>query len=97
MTVTARSGLVPDALSTIDPTPFIDAAIRRINATGRSRFGAVVTLSLLGDMCSEMKCHYLDLPSPLGDIALRDHATSRDELLDGLLRFRATPLVGWAA
>jgi hypothetical protein len=82
----------------INQTRAIDEVIARVRSapTGlklSQRLQADEVMSCLGDLCSLLRCHYLDLPVQLVDLALRDGGTSREELVDELIQMRVHPMV----
>jgi|GEM_PF-3534297 hypothetical protein len=84
MTLQTREGAIDEVISQVR------------TANGRKltqRLRPDEVRSYLGDLCSLLQCHFLDLPVQLADIALRDGGTSRAELVDELIQMRVHPMV----
>lgn len=69
-------------------TTAIDTALCDLIKVDHKRLTPDEVRSLLGDICTQLRCWYLDLPSPLNVIALREANTSKSGLVDALLEVR---------
>jgi len=85
VTVSNRLGAIDEVIAQLRPAPVGQKLTERLRPDE--------VRSCLGDLCSLLQCHYLDLPVQLAEIALRDGGTSRSELVDELLMMRAHPMI----
>lgn len=85
MTETDRIGAIDEVIARVRSAPQGQKLTERLQADE--------VRSCLGDLCSMLQCHFLDLPVQIVDFALRDGGTSREELVDELIQMRVHPMV----
>lgn len=69
-------------------TTAIDRALCDLAKVDHKRLTPGEVKSLLGNICEQLRCWYLDLPSPLNVFVLREVNTSKSDLVDALLEAR---------